>query len=166
MNNVLSNFHHVTTFIFDVDGVFTDSSLFVTEEGQLLRTMNARDGYAVRHAVDNGYQVIIITGGTSKGVEMRLKGLGVEHVFIAIKDKLALYNKLVTDGIIVPEATIYMGDDIPDLEVMKAVRYTACPSDAAHEILDMSQYVSPKEGGNGAVRDLIESVLRLQNNWI
>ena len=166
MSNVLQEFIKVDTFIFDVDGVFTDSSLIVAEEGHLLRVMNARDGYAVRHAVDKGYNIIIITGGNSEGVRMRLEGLGPKHVYIAVHDKLKLYRDLVADGTINPDSSIYMGDDIPDLEVMKEIPMTACPNDAAEEIVAVSDYVSPMAGGKGAVRDLIQTVLKVQKKWL
>lgn len=166
MSNVLAKFKDINTFVFDVDGVFTDSSLLITEKGELLRTMNARDGYSVAHAIKKGYNIVIITGGNSDGVRKRLEGLGTKHVYTAVKDKWALYQELTESGIIKPESSIYMGDDIPDLEVMTNASLTACPNDAASEIIEISDYISPFEGGNGAVRDLIQSVLKIQGKWV
>lgn len=166
MSIVLKKFRKVDTFIFDVDGVFTNSDLLVSENGDLLRTMNSRDGFAVKHALNKGYKVIIITGGTSEGVKMRLSKLGVTHIFIGVQDKLTLFHELVSKGSINPETSVYMGDDIPDLEVMQHVVLPACPVDAASEIIEVSEYVSPVQGGSGCVRDIVESVLKTQNKWL
>ncbi len=166
MTNILAKFKKVDTLIFDVDGVFTDSSLLVTEEGHLLRIMNARDGYALRHAIDQGYTIIIITGGNSAGVKTRLEGLGAKHVYTAVKDKWKLCQELMQKGLIDPSSSIYMGDDIPDLELMQHFPLTACPQDAAPEISDISDYISPFKGGKGAVRDLVKSILKVQDKWL
>ena len=163
---MLDQFSGINTFIFDVDGVFTDGSLLVTEEGNLLRTMHSRDGYAVKHALDRGYQVVIITGGTSLGVKKRLEGLGVQQIYIAVKDKLSLLHELVAEQKIDTSKSLYMGDDLPDYEIMQEVFLPTCPKDAAPEIIAISKYVSPYKGGAGCVRDVIESVLKLQNHWM
>lgn len=165
MKNVLADFKQIKTFIFDVDGVFTNSELIITEEGELLRKMHTRDGYAVKLALNAGIDVIIITGGSSIGVVKRLKGLGVKRVYYGIKKKLEVYNSLVRNEVVDPETTAYMGDDLPDFCVMKEVKIACCPSDAATEILEMSDYVSPKKGGEGAVRDVLEKTLRMQSKW-
>ena len=166
MSNILAKFKSINTFVFDVDGVFTDSSLLVTEEGDLLRIMNARDGYALRHAIDRDYKIVIITGGNSAGVQKRLEGLGTKHVYSAVKDKWKLYQELVSSGLIDKETSIYMGDDIPDRELMQQVPLSACPSDAASEILEVADYVSPFKGGHGAVRDLVQTILKVQGKWL
>lgn len=165
MKNVLADFKDISTFIFDVDGVFTNSELIVTEEGELLRKMHTRDGYAVKLAIESGINVIIITGGSSMGVVKRLKGLGVTRVFYGIKDKLEVFNSLVRNDVIDPNSTAYMGDDLPDYTVMKQVRMACSPNDAAPEILKISDYISPVNGGCGAVRDLLEKALRSQSKW-
>lgn len=165
MKNLLSNFKNISTFIFDVDGVFTNSELLITEEGELLRKMHTRDGYAVKLAIQSGLNVIIITGGSSIGVVKRLKGLGITRVFYGIKDKLEVFNSLVRNAVIVPECTAYMGDDLPDYNVMKEVCLPCCPNDAAPEIMEISGYVSPHNGGQGAVRDVLEKTLRIQSKW-
>lgn len=166
MSGVLQKFNKIDTFIFDVDGVFTNGDLLVTEKGELLRVMNSRDGFAVKHALDKSYNVIIITGGTSEGVKMRLEGLGVSQIYIAVKDKLALFDTLVKEGKINPDTSLYMGDDIPDIDIIQKVLLPCCPVDAASEIIDVSEYVSPEKGGSGCVRDIVESVLKAQNNWL
>lgn len=165
MKNVLADFKDISTFIFDVDGVFTNSELLVTEEGELLRKMHTRDGYAVKLAIESGINVIIITGGSSMGVVKRLKGLGVTRVFYGIKDKLEVFNSLVRNDVIDPNSTAYMGDDLPDYTVMKQVRMACSPNDAAPEILKISDYISPVNGGYGAVRDVLEKALRSQSKW-
>lgn len=165
MKNVLAEFKDISTFIFDVDGVFTNSELLITEEGELLRKMHTRDGYAVKLALRADIDVIIITGGSSIGVVKRLKGLGVTRVFYGIKDKLEVFNSLVRNQVLDPKSTAYMGDDLPDYTVMKQVRLACCPNDAAPEILKLSDYISPQDGGKGAVRDVLEKVLRSQSKW-
>lgn len=166
MESILADFKKIESFIFDVDGVFTDSSLLITEKGELLRTMNSRDGFAVKHAINQGYKVIIITGGTSEGVRVRLKGLGVDHIFIGVQDKEAVLRQLVDKEIVDLSKAIYMGDDIPDLGVMKKVFLPVCPADAATEIQGVSRYVSPINGGRGCVREVIETTLRVQDKWL
>ncbi|WP_235296032.1 KdsC family phosphatase [Portibacter marinus] len=162
---VFDKFSKIETLIFDVDGVWTDGSLQVTESGELLRTMNSKDGYAGRRAVLAGYNMIIISGGHSKGVEDRLTKLGMKEVHISIRDKMQLFSEMVESGKLDPETTLYMGDDLPDCKVLKAVYLSCCPKDAVPEIIDTCEYVSPYEGGRGCVRDVIERVMRSQNKW-
>ena len=162
---VFDKFSKIDTLIFDVDGVWTYSSLLVTEKGELLRTMNTRDGYGGRRAVLAGYKIYIITGGNSLGVKYRLEKLGFAGVFLGVRNKIDLFNELVEKGEIVPETSLYVGDDLPDCEVLKAVFLSCCPADAAPEILAECEYISPYEGGRGCVRDIIERVMRSQDKW-
>ncbi len=164
--NSLEKFRDINTFIFDVDGVLTNSELVIQEDGSLLRKMNTRDGYAMRKAVVEGYNVCIITGGRSKGVVDRLKALGVQEVYFGIYDKLEALDEYVSSYEIDLNRTLYMGDDLPDYEAMRRVHLPVCPADAAHEIKEISNYISPIEGGRGCVRDVIEKVLRLHGNWV
>ena len=167
--NELEKFHEIDTFLFDVDGVFTDSQLLVTEKGELLRQMNVRDGYAVKHAIRKGFRVAIITGGSSLGVKLRLEGLGVRDIFLGISDKLEAYETYLQrynidlngEGRI-----LYMGDDIPDYEVMRRVGLPTCPNDATAEIVGICKYISPRNGGQGCVRDVIEKVMKIQGKWV
>jgi 3-deoxy-D-manno-octulosonate 8-phosphate phosphatase (KDO 8-P phosphatase) len=147
---------HVTTFCFDVDGVFTDGIVYLIGGGEQARTANVRDGYAVQLAIKKGYRIAIISGGRSQEVQRRFEGLGVEDVFLGSSDKVAVLN----------EEICYMGDDIPDLKVMHMVGIPCCPSDAVPEIQDICQYVSHKSGGKGCVRDILEQTMRLQGNWM
>ncbi len=165
--NQLEQFREIKTFIFDVDGVLTDGRLLVLESGELLRQMNIRDGYAIRCAVKEGYQVCIITGGKSEGVRKRLEGLGVEHIYEGVEDKLRAYEQYLKskDNGLDEGKILYMGDDLPDYAVMRRVGFATCPRDAAHELFEVAKYVSPFRGGEGCARDVIEKVLRLNGKW-
>ena len=172
--NELEAFQPITTFLLDVDGVLTNSQLLVLENGKLLRQMNVRDGYAIKRAVDAGYRVGIITGGKSKGVVTRLQNLGVVDIYYGISDKVEAYQEFMylyndpedAEHYIQPENVLYMGDDVPDYEVMRLVGLPACPNDACPEILSIAKYVSHARGGEGAVRDVIERTLRLHGKWL
>jgi len=163
--NHLEKFRNVSTFIFDVDGVLTDSSVLVMEDGQLLRQMNIRDGYAIRRAIEAGYHFCVITGGRSEGVKTRLTNLGVRYVYSGISDKKEAYDRFLEGMDIDPETILYMGDDLPDHPVMRRVGVPVCPKNAATEIIAIAAYVSHLEGGAGCARDVIEKVMRLQGTW-
>ncbi|KOP35988.1 HAD-IIIA family hydrolase [Flavobacterium sp. WLB] len=156
----------ITTFIFDVDGVLTDSSVFVTTEGEILRTMNIRDGYAMKAAVESGYHVCIISGGSNEGVRVRLKNLGIKDIHLGTPDKVKTFEEYTKTYNIKPEQVLYMGDDIPDYHVMKLVSLPACPQDAVPEIKNICRYISHVKGGKGAARDVIEQVMKVQGKWM
>lgn len=156
----------ITTFIFDVDGVFTDGSLLVTSDGEMLRKMNVKDGYALKVALQKGYQVCIITGGTNEGVRIRLKGLGVQDIYMGAHHKIEALNEYLQNNSITPKNVLYMGDDIPDIPPMKAVGLPTCPQNAVPEVKAVSNYISHISGGQGCVRDVIEQVLKVQGNWM
>lgn len=156
---------NITTFIFDVDGVLTDGSLTITSTGDMLRTMNVKDGYALKQALNKGYNVCIISGGTNEGVRKRLENLGFTDVFLGAHDKLVPFNKYLSKKNINPENVLYMGDDIPDIPVMELVGLATCPQDAVQEVKSVSKYISHKKGGKGSVRDVIEQVLKVKNDW-
>lgn len=163
--NILLKFKSISTFIFDVDGVLATNFLLVTTSGELLRQMNSKDGMAIRKAVDTGYQVIIITGGKNMGVVKRLKGLGIKEVYYGIEDKLNTYQELFDAYGWKQENILYMGDDVNDYEVMQAVGLSCAPKNAVPEIINIAQYISPINGGEGCVRDVIEKVMKLRGNW-
>lgn len=163
--NVYNEFSKIDTLIFDIDGVWTNNQLLITEDGELLRSMNAKDGYASFHALNSGYSIVVITGGRSLGVTDRLKNLGVKELHVGVKDKAELFDDLVAKGKINPETSLFMGDDIPDLKPMKKVALACCPNDAVAEIQAISHYISAYEGGKGCVRDVIERVMRSQGKW-
>lgn len=164
--NQLEKFRDIHTFIFDVDGVLTDNEVLVTEEGYLLRKMNVRDGYAIKHALVQGYRICIITGGRSEGVRIRLEGLGVKDIYLGRQDKIEAYEDYTTAYELDESGILYMGDDLPDYPVMRKVGLPTCPSNAAPELFSICKYVSPFRGGEGCVRDVIEKVLRLHGKWM
>ncbi|MEM7185471.1 MAG: HAD-IIIA family hydrolase [Bacteroidota bacterium] len=157
---------HITTFVFDVDGVLTDGSILVTTEGEMYRTMNVKDGYALKTAVDKGYHICIISGGTNEGVRSRLQGLGITDIHLGASKKTQILNKYFEDKNVSTENVMYMGDDVPDLAAMRMVGLPCCPQDAVPEIKSICKYISHKKGGKGAVRDVIEQVLKVQGNWV
>lgn len=163
--NVYQKFAKVNTLIFDVDGVFTNSNILITESGDLLRSMSTQDGYAVKKAIQEGYHVAIITKGNSKGVVSRLEGLHVLDIYSAVDDKLEVFHEYCKKKNITSETCLYMGDDISDLVVLNEVQLATCPNDAVEEVIASSDYISPYKGGEGCVRDVIERVLRLNNHW-
>jgi 3-deoxy-D-manno-octulosonate 8-phosphate phosphatase (KDO 8-P phosphatase) len=149
----------------DVDGVLTDNTLICMEDGALLRTMNARDGYAMAKAVKHGIKLIIITGGNSTGVLARLQKLGMADIFYNIKDKQPVLEQYCAEHQIPLSDTLYMGDDIMDYWVMQASGLTACPSDAVPEIKSISDYICMAEGGKGCVREVLELILKAKGHW-
>lgn len=156
----------ITTFIFDVDGVLTDSSVHITTAGEMLRTMNIRDGYAMKAAIESGYNVCIISGGSNEGVRVRLRNLGITDIHLAASDKVETFKEYINLYNIQASQVLYMGDDIPDYHVMQLVGLPTCPQDSVAEIKNISKYVSHKDGGKGAVRDVIEQVMKTQGKWL
>ncbi|QKG80447.1 KdsC family phosphatase [Tenuifilum thalassicum] len=155
----------VKAFAFDVDGVFTDGTVILHPSGDMLRTSNTRDGYAVHVAVERGFPIAIISGGKSESVRDRFKGLGVTDIYLGTHDKVdALEDFRFKYGIELSEI-LYMGDDMPDYEVMSRVGVPTCPRDATPEIQQISAYISSYNGGKGCVRDVIEQVLRVKGLW-
>jgi 3-deoxy-D-manno-octulosonate 8-phosphate phosphatase (KDO 8-P phosphatase) len=155
----------ITTFIFDVDGVLTDSSVHVSQTGEMLRIMNIRDGYAMKAAIESGYNVCIISGGSNEGVRIRLQNLGITDIHLGAANKVKTFKDYTEHYNINPDHVLYMGDDIPDFHVMKLVGLSACPQDAVAEIKAISKYISHKNGGKGAVREIIEQVMKVQGKW-
>jgi 3-deoxy-D-manno-octulosonate 8-phosphate phosphatase (KDO 8-P phosphatase) len=155
----------ITTFIFDVDGVLTDGSVHLTPSGEMLRIMNIRDGFAMKAAVESGYHVCIISGGSNEGVKIRLKNLGITDIYLGSPNKVETFQEYVDVYSIKPEQVLYMGDDIPDYHVMQLVGMPTCPQDASPEIKAISKYISHKNGGKGAVREIIEQVMKVQDKW-
>ena len=156
---------NITTLIFDVDGVLTNGMVTIMPDGELVRHMNIKDGYALKTAVDKGFNVCIISGGRNEGVRTRLANLGIKDIYLGAHNKIKQYNELVEKYNLEPENVLYMGDDIPDYPVMKLVGLSCCPNDAAPEIQRISKYISDKKGGEGCVRDIIEQILRVQGKW-
>ena len=158
--------NQINTFVFDVDGVLTDGTIQISTEGELLRTMNTKDGYAMKMAQKAGYTVCIISGGKNEGVRKRLRDLGITDIYLGISDKVEQMDEFFDIYDIKSEQVLYMGDDIPDYYPMKLVGLPCCPQDAAPEVKEISLYVSHKNGGEGCVRDVIEQVMKVQGKWI
>jgi 3-deoxy-D-manno-octulosonate 8-phosphate phosphatase (KDO 8-P phosphatase) len=157
--------HDITTIILDVDGVLTDGRLLISESGELLRTMNAKDGYVIKAALKAGINVCIITGGRNEGVKTRLAGLGIKDIFLNAADKMKEMHGYVAKFDLKPEQILYMGDDMPDVPAIEFAGLGCCPQDAIPECKAVSQYISHKNGGDGCVRDVIEQVLKVQGKW-
>ncbi|MFD0762030.1 KdsC family phosphatase [Lutibacter aestuarii] len=155
----------INTFIFDVDGVLTNGIITITTNGELIRNMSVKDGYALKTAINLGYNICIISGGSNEGVRSRLEGLGIKDIYLGTHNKTIQLNDYLKKKNIKIENVLYMGDDIPDFPVMKEVGLPCCPKDAVPEIQDISLYISQKKGGNGCVRDVIEQVLKVQGKW-
>ena len=162
---MLSKFSQITTFVFDVDGVLTDSTILVLPDGVMARAMNIKDGFAMQLAVKRGYRVLIITGGTAKEVEERFRKLGIQHIWMGITDKAAILGPFMQEHGLQKEEVLYMGDDLPDLPPMRLAGLPCCPADAVQEVKELSEYQSHQKGGEGCVRDVIEKVMRLRGNW-
>jgi len=163
--NVLSLFKKITTFIFDVDGVLTDGTVLVLENGLQARRMNIKDGLALQMAKKNGYRVLIVSGGNSPEVADRLKKLGIDEVHMSVLDKKAFVADYISTNNLLKEQVLFMGDDLPDLPVMSVVGLPCCPADAVAGIKEAVQYISPVNGGYACVRDVIEKVLKLNDHW-
>jgi 3-deoxy-D-manno-octulosonate 8-phosphate phosphatase (KDO 8-P phosphatase) len=163
--NVLEYFHHVTTFVFDIDGVLTDGTVLVLENGLQARQMHVKDGLALQMALRNGYRVVIVSGGYSEPVIGRFQKLGVREVFLDVKDKKSFLDNYLKEHGVQWGEVLFMGDDLPDLAVLQNAGVPCCPADAVMEVKRVSKYISPIRGGFGCVRDVIEKVLKLNDHW-
>ncbi len=165
MENFKQKLNTIKTFLFDVDGVLTNGSVLLMPNGEVVRNMNSKDGYAIQLAIKKGYRIAIITGGNSQAVKTSLQSLGIEDVFLSQHDKLQCYKDYINEHDLKESEIMYMGDDLPDYDVMKRVGVATCPNDAAYEIKEISIYISSKKGGEACVRDVIEQVMRCQGTW-
>ena len=165
--NALELFKKVKVFVFDIDGVLTNGDVLLLPNEPLImaRSMNTKDGYAIQMAIKQGFPVAIISGGKESGAEKRLEYLGVQHIFMGISDKKKCLEDFIKKLALQQESVLYMGDDIPDFEVMEHAGIKTCPADAVTEIKNLAQYISPFKGGKGCVRDVIEKTLKLQGCW-
>lgn len=156
----------ISTIIFDVDGVLSAETIPLHPNGEPMRTVNIKDGYAIQLAVKLGLRIVILTGGTTESVRLRYERLGVEDVLMGCAVKLQAYEGLLVKHHLTDEEVMYMGDDIPDLEIMRRVGCPVCPRDACPDVKDVSLYVSDSLGGHGCGRDVIEQVLRAKGQWL
>lgn len=156
----------IRAIFFDVDGVLSCETITQHPNGEPMRTVNIKDGYAMQHAVKCGLLLAIISGGKTEAVAKRYHGLGITEVHLGVKVKILLYNELKEKYKLSDEEIAYVGDDIPDYEVLTKCGLPCCPSDAAPEIKDICTYISHKEGGKGCARDILEQILKTQNLWM
>ena len=166
MANFKEELVKVKAFIFDIDGVLSTQTIPLNIFGVPNRSVNLRDGYAIQLAVRKGYIVCVISGSSSKEYLKRLKMLGVKDIFLNSRSKLNHYKAILEKYSLKKEEVLFMGDDIPDYEVMKEAGIPVCPSDADSEIKKVASYISDRKGGEGCVRDVIEQVLRLHDKWM
>lgn len=163
--SLLDQFKKITTIALDVDGVLTDGTLLLLEDGQMARRMNIKDGYAMQLAVKKGYRIVIISGGQSEAVRERLLKLGIRDVFIRAENKTAVLENYRQQHALDWEEILFMGDDIPDFAVMQLAGLACAPADAAAEIKQLAAYISPLKGGEGCVRDILEKIMKLRGDW-
>lgn len=156
----------IKAIIFDVDGVLSAETITLSADGEPLRTVNIKDGYAIQLAVKMGLRVVILTGGRTEAVRLRYERLGVEDIYMGCAVKIRAYDELLEKYKLTDAEVMYMGDDVPDLEIMRRVGCPVCPQDACPDIKDISLYVSPYRGGYGCGRDVIEQTLRAQDKWL
>lgn len=161
----LSKLKFVKAIAMDVDGVLTDGSLLIHEDGTELRSMNIRDGYAIQLAAKKGIELCVISGGNSEGVKIRMHKLGVQTIYTGIINKQEVFAQWLHHKSLKPDEVIYLGDDSLDVEAMKMAGVKCCPADACTEIISVCEYVSPFASGKGCVRDVIEKMLKLQGKW-
>lgn len=164
--NIKEKFKTIKAFAFDVDGVFTDGQVYLMPNQEYTRAMNIKDGYAVQHCVKMGYPVAIISGGSSEEVRKRFKNLGVTDIYLSSSNKMDDFEDFKFKYHLEFDDILYMGDDIPDYQVMQKSGIACSPSDAVEEIKGIANYVSDKKGGDGCVRDVIEQVLKLHDKWL
>ena len=166
MDSYKTRLKDITTFILDVDGVMTNGKIIYTHDGKIDRQFYAKDGYAIKYAISKGYRIAIISGGMQENVRTRLNSLGVEDVFLKAFNKIEVYQKFIEEKKIDPKNILYMGDDNPDLDVLKVVGISSCPNDASVDVKSICDYITHKDGGMGCVRDVIEQVMRIHKKWI
>jgi 3-deoxy-D-manno-octulosonate 8-phosphate phosphatase (KDO 8-P phosphatase) len=163
--NILKQFNSISCFVFDMDGVLTDGTLLVLPEGVMARKMNIKDGYALQLAIKKGYHVLVISGGNSPEVKDRLLKLGIKDVWMQVTDKQSVLKQWLLENRIPASEVLFMGDDVPDLQIMQLAGLKTCPSDAAIDIKNVVDFVSVHKGGEGCVREVIEKVMKLRGNW-
>jgi 3-deoxy-D-manno-octulosonate 8-phosphate phosphatase (KDO 8-P phosphatase) len=161
----LKKLHQIKALVFDVDGIFTNNQLIAAESGDLLRSFNARDGFALKTAIEKGFNICIITAGTSPAVRKRFEMFGIKHIYDRVSNKLKVLESFLSEENLLSEEVLYMGDDIPDYYAMKTCGLKCCPKDAVPEIQNISDYVCARNGGDTCVREVIEMVLKVQGKW-
>lgn len=166
MTNFKEDLSRIKAFIFDIDGVLSTQTVYFSPQDEPVRTLNLRDGYAIQWAVKTGYKVAIISGAHNENLRTRYEGLGISDIYLNAANKVDSYRHFMEKNNLKDQDILYMGDDIPDIPVMQMVGTPTCPADAAVEVKQMAKYVSLYNGGAGCARDVIEQVLKAQNNWL
>ncbi|NOY37873.1 MAG: HAD hydrolase family protein [Chlorobi bacterium] len=166
VSNFKEELRKVKAFAFDVDGVLSRSTMSLHPSGEPMRTINIKDGYALQLAVKKGYPISVITGGSTHSIRQRFKGLGIKDIFLGASNKVEDLYRFLEGHHLDAADVLYMGDDLPDFEIMSAVGFPTCPADAVTEIKQKAKYISHLNGGEGCVRDVIEQVLRLHHQWM
>lgn len=166
MSSINYDLTKIKAFVFDVDGVLSCDIVSLYPNGDPMRTVNIKDGYAIQLAVKKGYQVAIITGGYTEAVKVRFERLGIEHIYMRSAVKMHDFNDFMQKTGLQVDEVIYAGDDIPDYEVMKLVGLPVAPADAAPEIKQIAKYISLRKGGEGVARDVIEQTMKSQGKWM
>ncbi len=165
MGNFKEDIVKTEALLFDVDGVMTDGGLIPLADGDFIRKYNAKDGYALNRALRKGYRIGIITVGRGETLRRHMEATGIRDLYMECRDKREALHDFLTRHGLDPQKVVYMGDDIPDLRCMREVGIPVCPADAAVEVLAAARYVSQFGGGAGAVRDIIEQVMRARGDW-
>lgn len=166
MSAINYNLSKIKGIAFDVDGVLSASMIPLHPNGEPMRVINIKDGYALQLAVKHGYHIAIITGGNTDSVRKRFEGLGIRDVYMGAAVKLPILKEWMMKHNLQPEEVAFMGDDIPDLEAMLHVGLAIAPADAATDIKEIATYISPYDGGAGCGRDLLEQIMKAQDNWM
>ena len=156
----------VNTFIFDFDGVLSDGKIYTLPDGDQLRATNVKDGYAIQYALKKGYRIAVISGGYSETMKLRYVDFKGMEIFMKVRDKVEKLKEYMAENHLSKEQVMMMGDDIPDCKIMQMAGVKTCPSDACEEIKAMVDYVSPRAGGTGCARDVIEQTLKVQGRWL
>ncbi|MGL4992853.1 MAG: KdsC family phosphatase [Bacteroidales bacterium] len=166
MSNINYDLRKIKALLFDVDGVLSSDNVPLHPNGEPMRMVNIKDGYALQLAAKSGYTVGIITGGRTEAVRVRFEGLGLQYVYMGASNKTEQLKEFMDLSGFAPEEILYMGDDIPDYNVMSIVGLPCCPSDAVPEIKSIAKYISHYKGGSGCGRDVIEQVMKAQGKWM
>ncbi len=161
----MKDFKKIKCIILDVDGTLTDGKLYYGKEGEEFKVFDVKDGMAIIKAIEAKLVIGVVTGRYSNALEMRMNSLGVKHIYQGTNKKVDVIKNILYKEKIEPSETMFIGDDINDIAAINYVKYSACPKDASDDILELSDYISKKSGGNGAVREIIEYILKLQNKW-
>ena len=165
MDNYQTKLQHITTFIFDFDGVLSDGKIYVLPDGDQMRATDVKDGYALQYALRKGYHVAVISGGYSETMRLRYQSFTGMDIYLKVRDKVEAFHEYLKRYNLTPNEVMFVGDDIPDYKVMMLAGLKCCPADAAQEIRQIADYVSCCPGGRGCVRDVIEQTLKTQGKW-